>query len=101
MRIFVTMLSGRSITMEVDAGDTVASVKAKVQDREGVRPEEQRLLFHGKQLEDEYTLRDYQIINCSTLHLVVRLRGGAHILAETGVTIGSSSNKMEEGVYHW
>ena len=101
MRIFVAMLSGRSITIEVDSEDTVANIKAKVQDREGVRPEDQRLLFHGKQLEDEYTLHDYQIVNNSTLHLVMRLRGGApHIFSET-ITIGEGVNRMkEEGVCH-
>ena len=82
MRIFIATLSGRSITIEVDSEDTVANIKAKVQDREGARPEDQRLLFRGKQLEDEYTLNDYQIINSSTLHLVMRLRGGANGVRE-------------------
>ena len=62
--------------MEVDPQDKVTSVKVKIQDREGVQPDEQRLLFQGKQLEDNYTLDDYQIEKNSTLHLVIRLRGG-------------------------
>ena len=76
MRIFIVTLTGRSITMEVDPQDKVTSVKVKIQDREGVQPDEQRLLFQGKQLEDNYTLDDYQIEKNSTLHLVIRLRGG-------------------------
>ena len=93
MKVFVAMLSGRSITIEVDSSDTVANIKAKVQDREGVRPEDQRLLFHGKQLEDEYTLQDYQVMNSSTLHLVMRLRGGANIFVY--IWEGVSEMKVE------
>ena len=100
MRIFVAMLSGRSITIEVDAEDTVENIKAKVQDREGVRPEDQRLLFHGKQLEDEYTLNDYQIVNSSTLHLVMRLRGGVCIFAEIAAIVEGVRRMKEEGVCH-
>lgn len=62
--------------MEVDPQDKITSIKAKIQEREGVRPDEQRLLFRGKQLEDGYTIDDYQIEKNSTLHLVIRLRGG-------------------------
>lgn len=83
MHIFITMLSGRSITMEVDPQDTVLNIKAKIQDKEGVRPEDQRLLFKGKQLEDECTVDDYQIEKNSTLHLVMRLRGGMQIFVKT------------------
>ena len=88
------MFSGRSITMEVDSQDTIGNIKAKIQDREGVRPEEQRLLFHGKQLEDEYTLNDYQIENSSTLHLVMRLKGGSNSFVET-IAVGEGGSKEE------
>lgn len=100
MRIFITMLSGRSITMEVDPQDTIANIKAKVQDREGVRPDHQRLLYQGKQLEDEYTLDDYQIVKNSTLHLVLRLRGGMRIVIKTvnGKTITFEVSDAEEEV---
>lgn len=79
MKIFIALVSGRSITMEVDPEDTVANVKAKIQEREGVPPEHQRLLHGGNQLDDDFTLDFYQIQNNATLHLVMRLRGGGEM----------------------
>lgn len=76
MEIFVKTLTGKTVSIEVEANESIEDVKAKIAEKEGIPAEQQRLIFGGQQLQDAKCLEDYDVDDDATLHLVLRLRGG-------------------------
>ena len=76
MQIFVKSLTGQCMTFDVDQNESIDLIKAKIQEKQGIPQEQQRLIWAGKDLQIGKTLSDYNIQQDSTLHLVIRVRGG-------------------------
>ena len=76
--IYVKTLTGKTITIDVEPSDTIENLKSKIQDKEGIPPDQQRIVFDGKQLEDNKTMDDFKIKDGCILHMVLRLYGGGN-----------------------
>jgi ubiquitin len=96
MQLFVKTLTGKTVSIEVEEGESIEDVKAKIAEKEGIPPEQQRLIFGGQQLQDSKTLDDYNVGDDATLHLVLRLRGGDRISRIVDKVRGRGSFEVDE-----
>ena len=96
MQLFVKTLTGKTVSIEVEEGESIEDVKAKIAEKEGIPPEQQRLIFGGQQLQDSKTLDDYNVGDDATLHLVLRLRGGTYWSGITDKLLGRGLLRVEE-----
>jgi len=83
MQIFVKTLQGQTITVDVNADDTIDAVKRKIQAKENLPAVDQRLVYAGKSLDDQRTLSDYNVQDSATMHLLLRLKGGMQVFVKT------------------
>jgi len=83
MHIFVKTFTGKTITLDVESTESTENIKAKIQAKQGIPPEQQRLTYAGKELEYGFNLQDYDIQKESTIDLGIRLRGGGCIDLDT------------------